>query len=739
MIYYLGNTLKNFIPAAIVKKRNKAKSWTYGYDEEYDLIVISRDGTLGEVIYINGLNIGLPAKPKESDIINYNKPSKDQKWNRINLPDGLNADTQFEKRYIDFIEREWKRREEGVFIYVKGELMYLTGTAYFFFNYVKLEDGYANFRVIQNELMLYWEACKADQRSYGICYVKNRRFGWSSICDGELLDSGTRTENSLLGIISKTGEDAKSMFNKLIRAFRKLPSFFTPVWDGTTSPKRELILSEPTRKRGAATKNNNQYEGLDTLIKWYSTVLNAMDGERVFRSALDETGKFPKETPFDKYWSIVKTSHRIGARIVGKSMVGSTVNAMSKGGAEFKKVYYQSDPLERSKNGQTQSGLYKLFIPAQYCIDGFFDEYGFSIADDPEKPVRNEYGELKKIGANTYLDNELEALKDQPEEYNEFLRQFPREEVHAFRDEASDCKFDLAKLYEQMDYNEHELPAHTIQRGNFHWKDGVQDSEVIWSPCEDGRFLMTYHPPKEFRNQWEWRTFHGVTARSPLAAHLGAFGCDPYNRSQTVKKVGSKGSIHLSTKFHFIAELPTKEFILEYIDRPSKVEYFFEDMIMAMVYWSMPVAIELSNENFLRYLKERGYRHYILNRPNVKWKDLSPTEKEFGGLPPQDNKIGDAQFYAVEAYITDYVGVSRDNSKRLQGEMGSMPFNRTLTHWKDVDPANRTKYDAYISSSLSLIANQPLLKIETAEQEKRVFRVSTYNNSGSISELVKTN
>lgn len=734
MIHYIGDNVDDYISRDVVRKRNKAKSWEYGYDPEHDVVVISHTGKIGQVICINGLHIALPAVPDEKEILNHDKVAKDQKWTRTELPEGLNVETQFEKRFVDFIEQEWKRREEGVFCYLNGELIYLPGTSYFFFNWVKLEDGYGNFRVIQNELMIYWEACKADPRCYGICYVKNRRFGWSSICDGELLESGTRTENSLLGIISKTGEDAKSMFNKLIRGFKKLPSFFTPVWDGTTSPKRELVLSEPTRKKSSESKKLADNEGLDTLIKWYSTVLNAMDGERVFRSALDEVGKFPKETPFDKYWSIVKTSHRIGARIVGKSMVGSTVNAMSKGGAEFKKIYYQSDPLKRSKNGQTQSGLYKLFIPAQYCIDSFFDEYGFSIVDDNPKGVRNEYGEIKTIGANTFLDNELEGLQDQPEEYNEFLRQFPREEEHAFRDEASDCQFDLTKLYEQMDYNDHELPEGTIQRGNFHWKDGIQDGEVVWSPTSEGRFWVTWHPPKEIRNQFVWETRHGMHSRVPVAEHIGGFGCDPYNRSQTVKKEGSKGSIHLSTKLNF-TDAPDNEFVVEYIARPEKVEYFFEDMIMVMRYYSMPAAIELSNENFLRYLKDRGYRWFVANRQGIKWKDLSPTEREFGGYPAQGDKMADAQFYAIEAYINDMVGVARNDKYRPQGTMGTMPFNRTLTHWKDVDPEKRTKYDAYISSSLSRLINQrPVIK-EEKKENKRVFRVATYKNTGNQSQI----
>src|SRR5690606_2533158 len=109
---------------------------------------------------------------------------------------------------------------------------------------------------------------------------------------------------------------------------------------------------------------------------------------------------------------------------------------------------------------------------------------------------------------------------------------------------------------------------------------------------------------------------------------------------------------------------PNNAFILEYIDRPNKVELFYEDVIMAMVYFSIPILPELSSEKFLQCLVDRKYRHFILNNPFKKWKDLSESEKDWGGIPPQDTKVGEAQFYAVESYIEDYIGVARDKSKR---------------------------------------------------------------------------
>lgn len=739
MIFYLGEKI-DVVDNKVRLLKNKARSWKYGYNEAIDTVVIAKDGTLGDVFRINGLNIGLPEKPDEKLIINHDKTPKNQKWERQSMPAGLTENTVH--KHKEYIDQEYDRREYGVWIYINGQPLYLSRVYYYFLQWIREGNKYPNFRVIQNELMLYWEACKADERCFGICFVKPRRFGWSALGFTELLEAGTAEENKLLGMMSKKGSDAKKIFNRMVRSFKRLPFFFMPELDGTTTPKTELVFSEPSKKRKAG-EAITAGQGLDTSITWHNTEINAMDGDEIFRSVIDEIGKFPKDVPASEYWSIVQTSHTIGSEIVGKSMVGSTVNALKKGGAEFKSIYDDSDPNARQETGETKSGLYRLFISAKYCLAGFFDQYGFSVVEDPTEPLVNDLGKVIKVGSKTFLKHKLEALKGKPEKYNERLRQFPDTDRDAFRDEAGDCEFNLMHLLEQIDHNDNELNDRfdgsdeyygndEVERGNLMWKDAIQDGEVIWKPDpENGRWFIKKdcHPPKEFRNLKEKREKNEVLAWAPMAGHIGCFGADPYNRDKSADGRGSLGAIHGSTKTN-TSDMPNEVFFLEYIDRPRTVKQFFEDVILTCVYYSMPVLGELSNEAFLTYMKERGYRNFSMNNPFKKWHELSDTEKKLGGAPPQDAKIGEAQAYAIEEYIEEYVGVARDNSKRPMGEMGNMPFTRTLIQWKDVDTQKRTKYDAYISSSLSRLGNQR--KVQVVDVEKKIMSnpFGTFDNSG---------
>ena len=65
-------------------KMNQNKSWQYGYNPKHDLVVISKDGTIGEIYNINGLLIGLPKPPK---LIHKNsKKISDRDWETNNRP-----------------------------------------------------------------------------------------------------------------------------------------------------------------------------------------------------------------------------------------------------------------------------------------------------------------------------------------------------------------------------------------------------------------------------------------------------------------------------------------------------------------------------------------------------------------------------------------------------------------------------------------------------------------------------
>jgi hypothetical protein len=732
----LFEVLPDYISKKTLSKKNRYKQWKYGYDKESDVVVISKTGEIGDVYSIQNLKIALP---KISDPYEFKKDT----WSRIDYPKELEKiksvfewtqkPEYFKEKYYDYIDEEFKRRDEGFSFVNKGIPTYITGSHYMYLQWSKIDVGAAEFRESNRLFFIFWEACKADQRCYGMCYLKNRRSGFSFMASSELVNQATISSDSRFGILSKSGSDAKKMFtDKVVPISVNYPFFFKPIQDGMDRPKTELAYRVPasklTRRKLDQGQGPEELEGLDTTIDWKNTGDNSYDGEKLKLLAHDESGKWERPDNILNNWRVTKTTLRLGSRIVGKCMMGSTSNALDKGGANFKKLYEDSDVTKRNRNGQTSSGLYSLFIPMEWNYEGFIDSYGHPVFDTPAEPIEGPYGELIDQGVIEHWQNEVDGLKNDQDGLNEYYRQFPRTEQHAFRDEAKESLFNLTKIYEQIDYNEEVQNRMQVTQGNFQWRDGKQDTEVIFAPNKNGRFKISWVPPKNLQNCVIVK--NGV--KYPGNEHVGAFGCDSYDISGTVDKRGSKGSLHGLTKFS-MEDAPPNMFFLEYIARPQTAEIFFEDVLMALVFYGMPLLAENNKPRLLYYLKRRGYRGFSMNRPDKLWNKLSITEKDIGGIPNSSEDIKQAHAAAIESYIENYIG------QVSEGTYGNMYFQKTLEDWAGFNINNRTKFDATISSGLAIMACNKNRYRPAAERiiKSVPLGFKKYNNKGYSSKIIQ--
>ncbi len=739
----LYRIIKDVIPKNVLSNKNRAHTWDYGYNEKYDIVIISKDGTLGEIYEINGLKIGLPLYSK--DIIKRSDKKEDQYWEASELHKDLKriksifqwheTPDEFKGKWVDYIEKEFDRREYGTFFMNNGVPTYITGTHYMYLQWTKIDVGHPDFREANRIFYIFWEACKADKRSFGMCYLKIRRSGFSFMSSCEGVNKATITKDARIGILSKTGSDAKKMFtDKVVPISNNYPFFFKPIQDGMDKPKTELAYRVPASKitkKNMHTLADEELEGLDTTIDWKNTGDNSYDGEKLQLLLHDESGKWEKPDNILNNWRVTKTCLRLGSKVIGKCMMGSTSNALDKGGNNFKSLYFDSFPNKRNANGQTKSGLYCLFIPMEWNFEGYIDRYGMPVFRTPAQPVIGVDGEDIKIGALDYWENEVNSLTHDADALNEFYRQFPRSESHAFRDESKQSIFNLTKIYQQIDYNDSLIMSHHLTRGSFHWENGIKDSKVIWSPNKQGRFLVSWTPPKNLQNRIETR--RGL--KYPGNEHLGSFGCDSYDISGVVVGKGSNGSLHGLTKFN-MDQAPSNEFFLEYIARPQTAEIFFEEVLMACIFYGMPILAENNKPRLLYHFKNRGYRGYSMNRPDKVYTKLSKTERELGGIPNTSEDVKQSHAAAIESYIERYVGIDLNGDFRTTGDMGSMVFQKTLEDWAKFDITNRTKYDAAISSGLAIMANQKHLYTPSKQKSKISINFAKYNNSSTISKII---
>ena len=735
---------KDFVSPSILSNKNRARSWIYGYDDKYDIVVISKNGQVGQIVNISGLNIGLPPVPEK--VYKRSDKKSEQYWQREDLPRELSKiqsifhwnemPSQFKDRLVDYIENEFDYRERGFWFMNNGEPTYITGSHYMYLQWASIDVGYPDFREANRIYWIYWEACRADNRSFGMIYLKIRRSGFSFMASSECINVGTLARDSRVGILSKTGADAKKMFtDKVVPINSRLPFFFKPIMDGMDKPKTELSFRIPASKITKKNMYNSEedtIEGLDTSIDWKNTEDNSYDGEKLLFLAHDESGKWLRPNNIKENWRVTKTCLRLGSKIIGKCMMGSTSNALSKGGSNFKDIYEDSSVLHRNANGQTKSGLYSLFIPMEWNMEGFIDLYGMPVFNAPEEPILGVDKILIKNGAIDYWEAEVDSLKSDADALNEFYRQFPRTESHAFRDESKQSIFNLTKIYQQIDYNDSTIREHHTTRGSFHWKDGIQDTKVIWTPDIRGRFSVSWIPNKSIQNN----VYNRNGTAHPGNEHIGSFGCDSYDISAVVGGRGSNGSLHGMTKFH-MDEAPVNEFFLEYIARPQTAEIFFEEVLMACIFYGMPILIENNKPRLLYHFKNRGYRGFCLNRPDKLYNKLSKTERELGGIPNSSEDVKQSHASAIESYIEKFIGMDLAGNYRDSDEIGTMPFTRTLEDWAKFDINDRTKFDASISSGLAIMANQKHIYIPEKKESKISINFARYSNDGNTSQLIE--
>jgi len=424
---------------------------------------------------------------------------------------------------------------------------------------------------------------------------------------------------------------------------------------------------------------------------------------------LDEAGKWEKPSDIREAWRIERTCLIVGKRIVGKAIVGSTVNPMDKGGDEYRGLWADSDPSERNNNGRTRSGLYRIFIPAYEALEGFFDKYGNAVVDEPEKELIGVDGDFVDQGAKVYLKNERKSFKDDPSELNEIIRQFPFTEDEAFRDSIEGSLFNIGKIYQQIESNDDLYPNPVVQ-GNFIWKN--KDEEVVFSPDPNGRFRVAWLPPAHLANKKADNRGKKVAPNG----HIGVGGVDSYDLDVTVDSRGSKGALHLYNKFNM--DVPPNMFVVEYASRPDLASIFYEDVLMCAFYYGYPILIENNKYGIARYFESRGYDGYLMDRPEH-LKSASSSSVRTKGIPSNSQDVIQSHAHAIEAYIHDHVGVNLET-----GEVGKMYFNRTLEDWIGYKIDKRTKFDLTISSGLALLAAQKVKKEKPVADfsERRFFR-----------------
>lgn len=706
----------------IIKEDNTVD--LYGFPK-YEMAFTKRS----PVYPVYGYEAILPEPPPDEQILNYGLPIDQQIFRYTYIPSDLKKWTVKERD--EFIDGEYFRRLHGIWMFIKGKKYYITGVFYFFLNYwTSTSAPRMVFRKLDLDFFIMWFLAVHDPKCYGLLVAKCRQCGETekSICI--LYEFATRVKKVKCPMQSINETDIyENAYKRILHAHNEMIFYMRATNRGSVDPKdglffdyqRETLSKEKMKKNqeehGVAAIINEEYEypPLDSSIVYGATKPHVFGTGTFGRYYMDEWGKMEQMNPLYA-WGVVKQAmyNKITNEILGKALFTSTVEEL-RGGETLrvaKQMWAQSDPNNRKTNGETLTGLYRIFRGSLDAAP--IDAWGFPKIEEAKERNRSEIamrisqGDIK--GKIEYMRMNAETIED------------------VFQNTNEGSQFDIEKLEKRHHYVLHDAPKSVCVRGNLKWLDDKRDTQVIWEPNSKGKWMISKHP-NDFGVESNAKV-KGVIAPKPANINIFKAGLDPYEQQSTLEAEPSMGGICVKRVLdefidghehnYYQANDPegrwragdpvdgghnfiTNRIVCDYLFRENDPNDFFEDVILTMVYYGTDFLPEKDRFGACHsYIKTRGYELYLMEKPTDKKNARGQQERE--GVSAT---IGN-----IDSYFSFLTTLSAKWA-------GTIDHPRVLEQLKSMNWANRGKKDLGVACGWAeFAANQPrsTVRKQIAEQ-----------------------
>lgn len=689
-------------------------------EEVLSKIVITEKVKTGQVIrkMVQGIQYETPPIPDYSQIRGSHLPKEDQVWYRDEayMEWDWNTDPKLghiwhqrpEPGQMEWYEAEIEKLHKGQWVMINGQPTYFNNYCYFFHQWFVLQEAetkdgktfYPIFKDTSLEYFTFYKLCEDDDFTLGDCGIKGRRVGLSSMSASISLLIGLLENNTLQGIVSKTGTDAKEMYLMVKNGLEKLPEFLVP--DLAKVAETELHIAKPRGRISTHNRTVSSDKGKNNRINWLPTAENAYDGRRVRKVTIDEGAKW-EEANVNICLSKISETLVVGASVIGHVSLFSSVNKGDKGGDNFKEIWLASNHIGKLDSiGQTPSRLKRFFLEGYRGYFGYIDKYGNSVIENPT-PEQSAYLETVRdpitgkkacpnplIGAKQYIQDRRIILANNPEKLSEWIRMYPFEWIEVFRDSNNLCHFNLEDLNNQIERIETLLEGTGLEengrRGIFKKRD---NGEVHF---EDNNFGMWYI--LEFLVDGNNKSVYQGSIKCPDNTGWGAAGLDTYaNAKQTVDK-GSDACCVIHKRYNSLDPENSNYPVAMFIGRPPTKEEFHNQIFYGLEYYGIRMLGERSPTDWIDYATNPKRRLASVETAPKLHGYLIPTKRannsEVYGVAPQDKE-------QREQHLTEMVEYALNNMHKIK-------FLRILKDMVGFNINDRTVFDACMAWGYSLMA-----------------------------------
>lgn len=673
---------------------------------------------------------GLPAKeqffrppemPKRLREVQYKFETIDEIWEEIEK----NQEIYFNE--IKFIKQQWYYRLNGYWFYNNGVPTFIDGWQWLYIAWWQIDVGLPKYRSRDRKFFLFarkiytethtfkhineetdnaipnddgeYEMVDTGNRLFfGFNYPKYRREGATYKAELINYEIISRTNGAWGGIQSMNEIQARKCFIKhLVGPWKKLPFFFKPNYEGSTSPKTELSFNPPARRLSSKGSLAISELGLESMINYSPADAGAYDGDKLYFHHDDEVGKL--KTGIDCYQrhTVVAQCLLMGANIIGFTIKTSTVGEMERGGGKkFKMQCKLSNYHNRTPNGQTASGLANLFIPTDDGMEGFIDPYGNSVRNTPTPEQAKFIG--RPIGAKEYIINKKRGFikNGDFEGLSEYTRMYPTRFAECFRTAAKDSGFNMQKLEDYIDTLSFKKPQY--KRGDFIWRNNKKDTIVDFVEKKNGKFIMALDLNQDEANRKWWN--EDINSWNPGNTSWGVAGGDPFkfNRTEGNRKSNGGGAVVRKGKIKHNDLTMKRRFACTYSNRPSDKYIYAEDMLMMCVYYGVQMFPEINVALLWDWFEERDYAAYLLYR-------LDTHTGKFKNTPGANTN--DKITQDIFAEYMNWIEHEADEEEIIE----------ILEECRDIGgPEDMTDYDLFTAGGYALMGTNSLFdEIEEAE------------------------
>jgi len=382
-------------------------------------------------------------------------------------------------------------------------------------------------------------------------------------------------------------------------------------------------------------KNNtpaNEFEirGLQNEITYAETAQSTFyDGKKLIVVLIDESGK-TVQVSVDERWIVIKNclSQGDGSLIHGYAYQPSTAEEYTAGGEAYRRMMNKSSFYQRKPNGQTQSGLFRIYVRSDEGLDNFIDSHGYSVKDKI-LPYQKEEGFTQTATAFIMEDFEFLLNQDTPEslaEYRKKRKQFPMSWKDVWVGDSGEIGFPTELIVERI--NELRKKSMTVP-GNFEWTNGF-GSNVHWDGTSEGRWEVSklFDDIANLRVRdfiWDPIDMEEKETWTPLHPYRGTIGADPFKfkKKQEVRRSFTKaglsdGGIVAHWEYDesldgdkMRSEWESDNIVCTYRYRAKTDDEYCEDVLKTCIWYGYMVYPEMNIEIVQKKFREWGYAGYL--------------------------------------------------------------------------------------------------------------------------------